>query len=150
MPSLTNARYERFAQALAQGKSADEAYADAGYRPNRGNASTLKANQSVQARVAELQERVVKGIILDRQWVLDKLIENAKEAKDRGDGGVVNRALELLGKELGMFVDRKEIRTGPLDEATPDELERLREELISERARRAADGNGAAPSGKPN
>lgn len=54
MPVLDNARHERFAQELAKGKTADEAYVLAGYRANRGNASTLKANQSIEARVAEI------------------------------------------------------------------------------------------------
>lgn len=56
MPALSNARHERFAQALAAGKSADEAYKLAGYRPNRGNASRLKSDESIQARLAELTE----------------------------------------------------------------------------------------------
>lgn len=147
---LKNGKHELFAQALAQGKTADESYAEAGFNPHRGNASRLSSNESIQARVAELRERAIRGIVLDRQWVLDRLIENATAALVEKDRSVANRSLELLGKELGMFVDRKEIRSGPLDEASPDELDRLREELISERARRAAERNGTTPSGKPN
>src|SRR5690606_25662960 len=44
------------------GKTADEAYALAGYKPNRGNAATLKANQSILDRVAELQQRAAKKV----------------------------------------------------------------------------------------
>lgn len=36
MPVLKNARHEKFAQALAKGKTADDAYADAGFKPDRG------------------------------------------------------------------------------------------------------------------
>jgi phage terminase small subunit len=57
MPALDNARHERFAQELAKGKTADEAYQLAGYAENRGNAARLKANESVAGRVAEIQER---------------------------------------------------------------------------------------------
>lgn len=57
MPPLENQRHEAFAQALAKGKTADEAYILAGYKANRGNAATLKANQSIQARVAELAKK---------------------------------------------------------------------------------------------
>lgn len=56
MSVLTNAKHERFAQELAKGKSASEAYVLAGYKANDGNASTLKGNQKVEARVAELLE----------------------------------------------------------------------------------------------
>jgi hypothetical protein len=39
------------------------------------------------------------------------LIENANAALARKDGAVANRALELLGKEQGLFIERRE--TGP-------------------------------------
>lgn len=55
MPALKNAKHERFAQELAKGETADAAYENAGYSPNRGNATRLKANESVAARVAEIQ-----------------------------------------------------------------------------------------------
>jgi len=45
---------ERFAQALAQGKTANEAYALAGYKGNDGNASRLKGNERISARVQEI------------------------------------------------------------------------------------------------
>jgi hypothetical protein len=60
MPVLPNPRHETFAQALAKGKSADEAYALAGFKPNRGNATRLKANDSIQKRVQKLQSRVAE------------------------------------------------------------------------------------------
>lgn len=57
MPILPNQRHESFAQALAKGKTADEAYAQAGYKSNRKNASRLKTNEDIRARVAELQKK---------------------------------------------------------------------------------------------
>lgn len=57
MPTLKNARHERFAQELAKGKTADEAYQLAGFKANRGNASTLNQKQSIQTRVSELLAR---------------------------------------------------------------------------------------------
>lgn len=54
MPVLPNPRHEKFAQSLAKGKTADEAYQEAGFKANRGNAARLKANESVAARVEEL------------------------------------------------------------------------------------------------
>ena len=61
---------------------------------------------------------------LTQEWVLTRLMENAeralqhvavldKERKPTGeyryDGNVANRALELLGKQQGMFIDRHEV-----------------------------------------
>jgi len=54
---LSNPRHERFAQELAKGKTADEAYVLAGYAENRGNAIRLKANERVAGRVAEITGR---------------------------------------------------------------------------------------------
>ena len=123
MPLLENPRHERFAQELAAGKSANEAYAAAGFKPNDGNCIRLKGNERVQARVAELQGRAAEGVVLTRQWVIERLVENANRAMQaeqpmdadgqptgefKYEGSVANRALELLGKELGMFVERTE------------------------------------------
>lgn len=66
MPVLINPRHERFAQELAKGKTADDAYATAGFKPNRGNASTLKANQSIIDRLAELQGKSAEVAMVTR------------------------------------------------------------------------------------
>lgn len=135
MPALNNPKHERFAQELAKGLSIDKAYEAAGFKPNRGNASTLKQKQSISGRVTEiLSEReaihaqatadAIKAAALTKEWVIETLMENvarAMQAKpvrsdDDGEaigeyqyqGNVANRALELLGKELGMFVERTE------------------------------------------
>lgn len=64
MPVLPNQRHEAFAQALAKGKTADEAYALAGFKPNRGNAATLKAKQSILDRVEPYQGPILLGLEL--------------------------------------------------------------------------------------
>lgn len=70
---LANARHERFAQLLAEGKTADEAYSLAGFTPNRGNASTLKAKQSVRARVDELLSASANRVEITKARVLAEL-----------------------------------------------------------------------------
>ncbi len=57
---MPNAKHELFAQARAAGSSADEAYAKAGYAPNRGNAARLNANDDTMKRVAELQSKFAR------------------------------------------------------------------------------------------
>lgn len=73
MPSLKNAKHERFARELAAGKSQAEAYVLAGYSPNRGNASTLSLNKSIQKRVAELLNRASEIEIKATQIAVEKL-----------------------------------------------------------------------------
>jgi phage terminase small subunit len=70
---LKNSRHEAFAQALAKGKTADEAYQDAGYKPSRGNAARLKANESIRARVAEITSRGADRAEIDVARVLTEL-----------------------------------------------------------------------------
>ena len=59
VPALSNPRHELFAQVLAAGCSATEAYVKAGYRLNKGNAGRLKTNEHIRKRVEELQARNV-------------------------------------------------------------------------------------------
>jgi len=54
MPILKNAKHERFAQGIADGKTQRQAYIDAGYADNEGSASRLVKSSQVAARIAGL------------------------------------------------------------------------------------------------
>lgn len=54
MGILSNPKHEAFAQGLARGLTQDAAYAEAGYKPHRGNASALRSNQNISDRVKEI------------------------------------------------------------------------------------------------
>lgn len=73
MPILKNARHERFAQALAQGKSAKQAYKAAGYKPDDGNAVRLTGNDKVKARVAELLGRGAEKVEITVEEIVREL-----------------------------------------------------------------------------
>jgi len=73
MAVLANSRHERFAQLLAEGKTADEAYQEAGFSANRGNATRLKANESVQVRVAELLGSAAERTEITRSMIAEEL-----------------------------------------------------------------------------
>jgi phage terminase small subunit len=74
--TLANLRHERFAQALARGKTTTEAYVLAGYeayvlagyKANDGNASRMKGNERISARVKEIVGRAAEraGVSLER------------------------------------------------------------------------------------
>jgi phage terminase small subunit len=112
MPALSNHKYELFAQALAKGECADAAYVSAGYRPNRGNASTLKANQSVINRVAELQARIALKVDLVVADVVEMLLEDRKLATECEQSGSAVSATLGIAKVLGMLKDKVE-HSGP-------------------------------------
>lgn len=109
MGILENNRHERFAQELAQGKPVGEAYVQAGYKPSPAAATRLSKNVKIKERVDELKNRAAEGVVISNQWVLERLVENAIRAAANEDFGPSNRALELIGKERGMFVDRSEV-----------------------------------------
>jgi hypothetical protein len=124
MPALRNQRRDLFAQGLARGMSAAQAYREAGYVDNRRNASALKTNQDIIARVLEIQAENQERFVLTRQCLIDALIENIEKALGRRPvkigaegkevyvyrGDVANRAIQLAGMELQMFTERKEIQ----------------------------------------
>jgi phage terminase small subunit len=157
MSALKNAKHEHFAQLVASGKSPPKAYVIAGYSENgaQQSANRLLRDAVVAARVEELRraveeparERAIEKAAVSKAWVLSELVDNVMIAKaavpvlDRNGKATgeyqanipaANRALELVGKELGMFIDRKEIRTGDLldetDTETLMEMRRLLEE----------------------
>lgn len=68
MGVLKNAKHERFAQEVAKGKAASEAYVIAGYAYNEGNAVRLKGNEKVQARIEEILSEAAEraGITIER------------------------------------------------------------------------------------
>lgn len=117
MPALTNPKHELFAQELAKGRTQIEAHEAAGYKPHRGNASALAQDKNILERVSEIQseraemdrqatEKAAEALSIDKKWVMSRLIENATRAAASEDYSPSNKALELLGKELGMFIDR--------------------------------------------
>jgi hypothetical protein len=61
---LSNSKWELFAQSVALGSSASEAYKAAGYKANDANACRLNGNDKVRARVIELQEAAASDKVL--------------------------------------------------------------------------------------
>jgi hypothetical protein len=71
-------------------------------------ACKLDKHPKVATRLAHLHEQAAKTVVLDRAWVLERLMRNADKAVELEDLTASNKALELLGKteELQMFVER--------------------------------------------
>ena len=131
MPVLKNAKWERFAQGLFSGLSGDEAYESAGYKPNRGNAARLKANESILKRVAELQE----GASQKAEWSAADRLETLKrivEATERGEPRVAVSAIAEANKMQGSHAPEKREHTGPNGGPIQTESKTWRERLREE------------------
>lgn len=99
-PPLKNPRHEAFAQALAAGETADAAYVTAGFKANRGNATRLKANESVKKRVEELQEAIAEEAIwdaADRLKMLKGIAYKAEKTEMRTAISAIAEANKMQG-----------------------------------------------------
>src|SRR6476646_7464839 len=86
MPILAKAKWEIFAQELANGTDVQKAYVKAGYKPNKGNAYTLKNTKDIQDRLAEiLSDRVEKThtkLMKETEYTQQRLLDMLQRAYD--------------------------------------------------------------------
>jgi hypothetical protein len=153
MPVLRNPRHERFAQLLAGGKSAKDAYAAAGYKPSDSNGAWLARKEEISSRVAEIsnetleRERATAAVAAERAVVTrQSLIEKAEaiyqQAKEAGQTAAAVSALKEIGVLSGIRIERSE-RGAPgefdwVEKLTVEELRALaRGELDIEAVRQS-------------
>jgi hypothetical protein len=65
--------------------------------------------------LAELTAAERAGV--DQYWVLRNLRINAVQSMRHGDRSAAARSIELIGKHIGMFVDRKKLEISYIDDA---------------------------------
>lgn len=135
MPILENQRHELFAQELATGKSASEAYALAGFKPSRKNASRLRAKEDIGRRVQELQAVAARSTAITIESICAELDQANQVAMERGQAAAMVSASTLRAKLGGLMVERVEVG-GPnaFDEAETieDVIEAACEQLTAE------------------
>ena len=123
------AKQEDFCQAVMAGASFAEAYRGAYHAddmvPNSiwNAASRLAADAKVRGRLeqlAEQKEAERRMLALSRaDWVVEKITQQVMDPAT--PAAVKTRALELLGKTIGLFTDR--VETKDVSERSADELE---------------------------
>ena len=113
-----------FAQGLIQGKSMRQAYRDA--YPNSGAAdvtvSAAAGKLARDPRIAKLvrdaweetQEALADDVAASRRYVMRQLVALSKQA---GQEGSRLKALELLGRSVGMFREQQASQDKPLTAA---------------------------------
>jgi len=105
--------------------NATQAAIKAGYSPKTAYAIGEENLRKpvIRAELDKERQELAKRNEIDQDWVIKRLILNADRAAQaepvldtkgvptgeyRYDGAVVNKALELIGKHIGMFVERTE------------------------------------------
>lgn len=116
----------RFVEEYLIDLNATQAAIRAGYSAKNADqiGPRMVGKSRVAAAIAEGQKKIAKKLEITQEWVLTRLRENVeramqvepvldREGKAIGEytyaGSVANGALTLLGKHLGMFVDRQDI-----------------------------------------
>ena len=129
MPILENSRHEIFAQELAKGATADEAYRLAGYSDNRGNATRLKANESVLKRVAELKEAAAVRARKSMDDILEQLDDDRKFAREMEAPSAAIQATMGQAKLLGydkQLIEHTGKDGGPIETADLSDMETIK------------------------
>jgi len=104
----SNPRHERFAQELAKGKTADEAYVLAGYKKNDGNATRLKGNERILERLGELQNRAAKRTEVTVESLIAEAEEVRRLAVEKGQLSAAIAAIKEKGVLSGKRIERSE------------------------------------------
>ena len=129
--SLT-AKQQRFVEEYLVDLNGAAAAIRAGYTKRRARQQAYRLSQKpeVQEAIALATEARSRRVEADQDWIVKRLIENVQRAmqlvpvRDRGgkltgehqyQGSVANKALELLGRHLGMFTDRIRFESDLLD-----------------------------------
>ena len=107
MGELTNPRYERFAQELAAGNTADSAYEAAGYRKHRGNAARLSANERIKNRVREIQAVGAEYAAVTLQSLIDEAEQARIKAMESPNGAAAAvSAITAKAKLAGLWHEK--------------------------------------------
>lgn len=127
---LKNARHERFAQELAKGKSQVDAYAAAGYKPDRGAATRLSAKVSVAERARELKARAAERTVITVENLTERLLAIAAKGENKEDApllSVARAAIMDAAKLNGLIIDRSKfgIDLSGLSDEDLDALDRI-------------------------
>jgi len=123
-------KQELFCLEYCKDFNATRAYKDAGYSAKSDKVAGVEShkllkNPRIYTRINEMQTERAQEVKLDAQWVLErlKLISDRcvqatpvidKDGNETGefkfDPAGANKATELIGKHLGMFTDKMEIK----------------------------------------
>lgn len=137
-----NPRQQAFCRYYVATGNASEAFRQAGYSPKNAdaNAAKLMVKESIRAEIASIRRDVEIESTVDKAFVISNLRENVaramqqipvfdREGNETGEwtyqGSIANRALELLGKSVGLFVEVLDVHTTTHDPAALEHLKQF-------------------------
>jgi phage terminase small subunit len=117
---------DRFVDEYLVDLNATKAAERAGYskKTARSQGNRLLTKVDIQAAIKKRLDELKERTEVSQEWVIERLKENVarsmqlkpvldKDGAETGEftyqGNVANRALELIGRHLGMYLDRQEV-----------------------------------------
>lgn len=128
------AKQEAFAQGVANGATLTAAYSAAhGMSPDDPSikkcSSYSARSPRVAARIGELRNVLAAKLAKRVAYGIEDAMKEAQAAlelaTDKGNAGAAVAAIQLRAKLMGLLVEKREVRSGPLDGMRPDELEAM-------------------------
>lgn len=113
-PARLTIKQERFCKYYVVNTNGTQAAIKAGYSEDSAAeiASENLRKPQIRARIDVIEDEALEASQLSPEWVLKMLKANAVDCAGSEDGSnpaASNKALELIGKHMAMFVERKEI-----------------------------------------
>ena len=109
MPVLENTRHEKFCQLRMQGKTLEEAYEKAGYKPHRQLAHRLMTKDYIKDRIAELQNGAVQTFEVTVESMAKQFDEDRALCLQWKQGGAAIAAGIAKAKLFGLMTERSTI-----------------------------------------
>jgi len=121
-----NRRHIAFVREYFKDRNATQAALRAGYSPATAPVigHNLLRKGNVARHIRDIERQLMIDAVVDEVWVIQQLKENAARAIDKEDYGVVTRCLELIGKHIGMFVERSSLNVNY------DNIERIERRIV--------------------
>jgi hypothetical protein len=108
MPVLKNPRHERFAQLLAGGKSATDAYEEVGFKRSRHNASHLAARPEIGDRIQQITTVAGERSVVTIASLINEAEQARIAAMKAGQYSAAVAAIKEKGILSGKRVERRE------------------------------------------
>ena len=129
LPSGLSPMQEKFClEYIATGDTLT-AWKAAGYKDcrteadSRAESKRLLKNDKIEERCNQIREDAIKDVGLNINEVVKKFMKVYERGMEENDLTNSNRAMEFIGKHLGMLIERQEIKQ-EVTNKSPEELER--------------------------
>jgi hypothetical protein len=109
MPMLDNPKHEAFCLFRVQGKTQDEAYKLAGFKPSRQNAHKLTTKDYIQARLKELRKGSAERAEVTTDTMADQFDEDRRNAIKWKQGSAAQAASVSKAKLYGLMTDKSSV-----------------------------------------